>query len=192
MQGRRPPRAWPLADLGPLVHGDCPHALALERLTSAIDEVDRRHDAVAPQRARHWALRRRVAADHPRHRPADSRHPDRRTRRVHPLHRCSGARRVCRLLPDHQRERRPRGDSPFVARGLSHCAPFALPRRRQCRAPEWRVAHHLPPQEGPGQNGHASAGRWPSSCFMRCTPCSSTGNLTTPSCLFVAPATIGS
>ncbi len=37
--------------------------------------------------------------------------------------------------------------------------PFALPRRRQCRAPQWRVAHHLSPQEGPGQNGQASPGR---------------------------------
>ncbi len=36
---------------------------------------------------------------------------------------------------------------------------FALPRRRQCRAPQWRVAHHLSPQEGPGQNGQASPGR---------------------------------
>ena len=30
---------------------------------------------------------------------------------------------------------------------------------KRCCAPSWRVAHHLSPQEGPGQTGQASAGR---------------------------------
>src|SRR2546422_11394915 len=58
----------------------------LERLTSAIDEVDRAATALLPPSAPgNWALRRRVAANHPGHRPADGRHPARRTRRVHTL-----------------------------------------------------------------------------------------------------------
>src|SRR6185436_428719 len=54
--------------------------------------------------------------------------------------------------------------------GPSPGAPFALPRRRQCRPPECRVAHHLSPQEGSGQNGQASAGRGrgqAASCALR-------------------------
>src|SRR5438132_11491327 len=108
----------------------------LERLTRAIDEVDcAATTLLPPSEPGTGALRRRVAANHPGHRPADGRHPARRTRRAHPLHRCAGARRVCRLLPGHPRERRPRGTSSLVARRLSYCAPFSLPRRRQCRAP---------------------------------------------------------
>ena len=124
----------------------------LDRLTTAIDEVDRAATALLPpERARHRAFRCRPAADDPRDRSAHRRHAARGARRAGALYQRAGTRRLRRLLPRDHRERPARRDAPLVASGLGHRPPGPLSRCRQCRPPECRVAHDLPAKAAQGK-----------------------------------------